>query len=151
MVGTRSEAEIGGLWSRTDSRDRDRDNRLRIESRSRSSSCVSTNRDKLRCFRCSEYDHFAKECSNAVTDESSYQEDSDGAMLQILMQVLCKVVLTLVHNCYLFLYMKCLAGLHYNSLYALSLHSTTSSSSFPLLCALGRIRGLVHRCNYKSN
>ena len=42
--------------------------------------------------------------------------------------VLCKAVLTLVHNCYLFLYMKCLGGLHYNSLYALSLHSATSSS-----------------------
>ena len=33
--------------------------------------------------------------------------------------VLCKAVLTLMHNCYLFLYMKCLGGLCYNSLYAL--------------------------------
>ena len=40
----------------------------------------------------------------------------------------CKAVLTHVHNCYLFLYMKCIGELHYNSLYAMSLHSTTSSS-----------------------
>ena len=26
-----------------------------------SSACVSTNRDRLRCYRCSEYDHFARE------------------------------------------------------------------------------------------
>ena len=50
-------------------------------------------------------------------------------------QLLCKAVLTLVHNCYLFLYMKWLGGLHYNSLYALSLHSTTSSSSGSLFFA----------------
>ena len=38
--------------------------------------------------------------------------------------VLCKAVLTLVHSCYLFLCLECLGGLHYDSLYALSLHST---------------------------
>ena len=33
----------------------------RSTTRSRSSSHVSTNRDRLRCFRCSEYDHFSRE------------------------------------------------------------------------------------------
>ena len=40
---------------------------------------VSTNRDRLRCYRCSEYDHFAIECPNALTDESS--DESEGATL----------------------------------------------------------------------
>ena len=56
----------------------------RTDLRSRSSSCVRTNRNRLRCYECSEYDHFARECANALTDESSDQKDSDGATLQIL-------------------------------------------------------------------
>ena len=58
--------------------------------------------------------------------------------------LLCKAVLTVVHNCYLFLYMKCLGGLHYNSLYALSLHSTHFHHWVAFLCMLGRIREQVH-------
>ena len=65
---------------------RDRGNRPRSESGSRSSSCVSTNRDRLRCYRCSEYDHFARECPNALTDDSSDHEDLGGATLQMLSQ-----------------------------------------------------------------
>ena len=65
---------------------RDRRSRLRSESSSRSSSHVSTNRDRLRCYRCSEYDHFARECPNALTDESSDEENLDGATLQMLTQ-----------------------------------------------------------------
>ena len=45
--------------------------------------------------------------------------------------MLCKVVLTVVHNCYLFLYMQCLGGLHYNSLYAMSLHCTFACLQVP--------------------
>ena len=41
------------------------------------SSCVNTNRDRLRCFRCSEYDHFARECSNALTDDESGSGSED--------------------------------------------------------------------------
>ena len=58
--------------------------------------------------------------------------------------MLCKAVLTVVHNYYLFLYMICLGGLHYNSLYALSLHSTLPHLQVPFLCMLGRIREQVH-------
>ena len=54
--------------------------------------------------------------------------------------LLCKAVLTVVHNCYLFLYMKCLGGLCYNSVYALSLHNTLARLWVPFLCMLGRIR-----------
>ena len=53
------------------------------------------------------------------------QNKNGKIMLSILSLVLlCKAVLPVVHNCYLFLYMICLGGLHYNSLYVLSLHST---------------------------
>ena len=65
---------------------RDRGNRPRSESRSRSSSCVSTNTDRLRCFRCSEYDHFARECPNALKEDDSDQEDLDRDTLQMLTQ-----------------------------------------------------------------
>ena len=37
-------------------------------------------------FRCSEYDHFARECPNAMTEDDSDQEDLDRAMLQLLSQ-----------------------------------------------------------------
>ena len=39
-------------------------------------------RDRLRYYRCSEYDHFARECPNALTDESS--DELEGATLQML-------------------------------------------------------------------
>ena len=68
-------------WSRNVSRDRPES-----ESRSRSSSHVSTNRDRLRCFSCSEYDHFARECPNMMTEDDSDQEDLDSAMLPMLSQ-----------------------------------------------------------------
>ena len=73
----------------TNSRDRDREIRPRTESRSRSSTHVSTNRDRLRCYRCSEYDHVMTECPNALSDESS-----DGATSKMLAQDE-----TLVLNC----------------------------------------------------
>ena len=36
------------------------------------------NRDRIRCYKCREYDHFANECLNTVTDES------DRAALQLI-------------------------------------------------------------------
>ena len=67
-------------WSRTVSRDRR--GTPRSESMSRSSSHVNTNRDRLRCFRCSEYDQFARECPNMMTEDDSDQEDLNRAILQ---------------------------------------------------------------------
>ena len=64
----------------------ERGDRPESESRSRSGSSLSTNRDGLRCFRCSDYDHFARECTNMMTEDDSDQEDLDRAMLQMLSQ-----------------------------------------------------------------
>ena len=67
-------------------RSRDRNQRRREESRSRSNSRVSTNRDCMRCYRCREYDHFASECPNTLTDEETDCEDTDPASLQMISQ-----------------------------------------------------------------
>ena len=58
-----------------ESEDRRNGDRSRTESRSRSSSGVSTNRDMIRCYKCREYDHFARECPNTITDEDSDHGD----------------------------------------------------------------------------
>ena len=65
-------------WSQTLSDDRG--------SRSISKSRVNANRDKLRCYRCGEYDHFAQECSNTPTDDEIGHSDSEQASLQMLTQ-----------------------------------------------------------------
>ena len=39
-----------------------RNNRSTSNSRSRSGSRASINRDRIRCYKCREYDHFAKDC-----------------------------------------------------------------------------------------
>ena len=73
-VSLRTEVIIG---------DRVRNNtRDRSESRSRSTSHVSTNRDRHRHYRCNEYDHFAREWPNEVTDGSS--DDMGGSLLRML-------------------------------------------------------------------
>ena len=51
--------------------------------RSRSNSRVSTNRDRIRCFRCRGHDHFANGCPNMGTDDSDGYE-SDRAALQLM-------------------------------------------------------------------
>ena len=52
-------------------------------SRSRSNSRVTTNRDRIRCFRCREYDHFVDECQNTgMVDSDGYE--SDSAALQLM-------------------------------------------------------------------
>ena len=65
---------------------RDRNQRRKEESRSRSNSRVSTNWDHVRCYRCREYDHFAAECPNTLTDEETDYEDADPASLQMISQ-----------------------------------------------------------------
>ena len=45
---------------------------------------VTTNRDRIRCYRSREYDHFVNECPNTVADDSDGYE-SDIAALQLMM------------------------------------------------------------------
>ena len=78
--------------NRSSNRDGQTQNRSRTlsndsgESRSRSNSRVSTNRDRLRCYRCGEPDHFAQECPNTPTDDELGHRDSDEGMLQVIAQ-----------------------------------------------------------------
>ena len=90
-----------GNFRRNSSRDRDREDRrpwrqtrlrdrgMRVRSdsssRSGSNSRISTNRDRVRCFKCREYDHFANECPNLVIEDSDRESNSARqASLQIL-------------------------------------------------------------------
>ena len=51
--------------------------------RSRSNSRVTTNRDRIGCFRCRKYDHFANECPNiGMGDLDEYE--LDRAALQLM-------------------------------------------------------------------
>ena len=59
------------------------DSRFRSRSRSRSNSRIRMNRDRVRCYRCQEYDHYMNECPNAITSGSEGHE-SDNAALQIM-------------------------------------------------------------------
>ena len=54
--------------------------------RSRSNSRVSTNRDRIRYYRCREYDHFAMECPSALTDEELDHSDSEQVTLQMFIR-----------------------------------------------------------------
>ena len=68
-------------------RPREREVRARSESssRSRSNLRVSTNRDRVRCFKHREYDYFANDCPNLVLEDLDRESDSAGeASLQIL-------------------------------------------------------------------
>ena len=47
---------------------------------------VSTNWDHVWCYRCREYDHFASECLNTLTDEETDYEDADPTSLQMISQ-----------------------------------------------------------------
>ena len=48
------------------------------------SSRVSTNRDRVRCYKYIEYDHFAANCPYSVTDEDSDCDDPNQSPLQML-------------------------------------------------------------------
>ena len=41
------------------------------------------NRDRIRCYKCREYNHFVNECPNVVTSNSEGHE-SDTAALQVM-------------------------------------------------------------------
>ena len=57
-------------------------------SRSRSGSRASTNRDRIRCFKCREYEYFAKECPTRQASRETEQTqqmfnmDEDQTILQ---------------------------------------------------------------------
>ena len=66
----RSNNNTGRSWENRNtwrqSRSRERERRVRSPSSSRLGSRTSMNRDRIRCFKCREYDHFANECPNLV-------------------------------------------------------------------------------------
>ena len=64
-------------FSRSYSNNRDRSS---SNSRSRSGSQASTNRDRIRCYNCREYDHF-------VRDSPSYREERDLEQLQQMLNL----------------------------------------------------------------
>ena len=47
---------------------------------------VSTNHDRIRCYRCREYNHFASECPNTPTYEEPDCDNADPASLQMMTQ-----------------------------------------------------------------
>ena len=57
--------------------------RLGSRSRSRSNPRITTNRDRIRCYKCREYDHFANECPNIGTSDSDGHK-SDNSALQVM-------------------------------------------------------------------
>ena len=57
------------------SRSRERERRVRSPSSSRLGLRTSINRDRIRCFKCREYDHFANECPNLVPKDSDRESD----------------------------------------------------------------------------
>ena len=47
---------------------------------------MSTSQDRVRCYRCREYDHFASECPNIPTDEEPDYDDADPSTLHMMTQ-----------------------------------------------------------------
>ena len=58
-------------------------------SKSNSDSRASTNRDRIRCFECREYDHFPRECptrqANRETEQIQVFNMDDQTILQTLL------------------------------------------------------------------
>ena len=50
-----------------------RRNNISSSTRSRSGSRVSTNRDRIRCYKCREYDHFTKDCLSSKVAKKTDQ------------------------------------------------------------------------------
>ena len=81
--GDRSRSRERSLTPRRNDNRRYDSPNMNLGTRSRSYSRVTINRDRIRCFRCREYDHFANECPNVATDDSDGYE-SDRATLQLM-------------------------------------------------------------------
>ena len=60
-----------------------RDNRIESNSRSKSGSRVSTNRDRIWCFKCGEYDHFAQECPVRLARKTNREAEQIQQMFNI--------------------------------------------------------------------
>ena len=69
-----------GTFSRNYGKNRDRSS---SNSRSRSGSRASNNRDRIRCYSCREYDHFARNCPN-------FREERDLEQLQQMLNMEAK-------------------------------------------------------------
>ena len=61
-------------WRQSRSRERERGGRS--PSSSRSGSRTSTNRDRIRCFKCREYDHIVNECPNLIHEDLDKESNS---------------------------------------------------------------------------
>ena len=76
-----------GVGHMKDRKDR-RDDRRISNSRSRSGSRVTTNRNRIMCFECREYDHFARDCltkwanREAKQIQQMFNMDEDQSILQ---------------------------------------------------------------------
>ena len=70
--------------------DNDRRNDRNGSIRSRSGSRASTNRDRIRCCKCREYDHFVKDCLTLKVEKETeqiqqmYNMDKEQVSLKIL-------------------------------------------------------------------
>ena len=75
---------VGRLWDNNR-----RDDRSVSNSRSRSGLRASTNRGRIRCFECWEYDHFTRDCPTTQTDreveqiQQLFNMDKDQTLLQM--------------------------------------------------------------------
>ena len=41
---------------------------------------MSNNQDRIRCYRCNEYDHFARECPDDTSGRSSHHDTEDSLL-----------------------------------------------------------------------
>ena len=71
-------------WRQSRSRERERERRSRSHSSSRSGSRTSTNRDRIRCFKCREYDHFVNECPNLILDSDRESDSARSVSLHLV-------------------------------------------------------------------
>ena len=60
-----------------------RNDRSGSNSRSRSGSRASTNRDRIQCFACREYDHFARECLVRLARQTSRETEQIQQMFNM--------------------------------------------------------------------
>ena len=66
--------EVGvGLRERSYTGNIKRNDRSNTTSRSRSGARVTTNRDRIRCYKCREYDHFVKNCPATIEERGTDQ------------------------------------------------------------------------------